>query len=135
MMCNLCYRCNDPSVGLALNRDNPAVKCYMADTGLLVSMAFSENEIADEKLYRQIMRGRLSLNEGMIHENAIAQELASQGKTLYFYTHYSKDEHRNDIEVDFLISTRGKTDYRTLPIEVKSSKNYIKLSNSQPDRC
>lgn len=128
MMCNLCYRCDDPSVGLALNQNESAVKCYMADTGLLVSLAFSENEIAEEQLYKEIMDGKLSLNEGMLHENAIAQALVAQGKKLYFYTHYADEKHRNDIEVDFLISMGGKTKYKVCPVEVKSSKNYTKLS-------
>lgn len=46
MICNVCYKCNDPNVGFALNKNDSAVKCYMGDTGLLVSLAFSENEIA-----------------------------------------------------------------------------------------
>lgn len=55
MICNLCYKCNDPNVGFALNKNESAVKCYMGDTGLLVSLAFSENEIASQQLYKQIM--------------------------------------------------------------------------------
>ena len=128
MMCNLCYKCTDPNVGLALNKDDSAVKCYMGDTGLLVSLAFSENDIADESLYRQIMGGRLALNEGMLHENAIAQELVAHGRKLYFYTHYSEEKHRNDIEIDFLVSDGALQKHKVRPIEVKSSKNYTKAS-------
>lgn len=69
MICNLCYRCNDPNVGFALNMENSAVKCYMGDTGLLVSLAFGENELAENNLYKQIMEGRLSINQGMLYEN------------------------------------------------------------------
>ena len=86
MMCNLCYRCADPHVGLALSRDDSAVKCYLGDTGLLVSLSFSENELASMELYRKIMAGRLSLNEGMLHENLVAQTLVASGRALYFYT-------------------------------------------------
>ncbi len=100
----------------------------MGDTGLLVSLAFSENDIADEDLYRQIMNGSLALNEGMLHENAVAQELVAHGSKLYFYTHYSEEKHRNDIEVDFLISDGSLQKYRVRPIEVKSSKNYTNVS-------
>lgn len=130
MMCNLCYGCNDPNVGFALTRNDAQVKCYMADTGLLVSLAFSENELSSMELYRQIMNGRLSLNEGMLHENLIAQTLASAGKQLYFYTHYSEQKHRNDIEIDFLLSNNSKTSMKVFPVEVKSSKNYSALSYS-----
>lgn len=128
MICNLCYKCNDPNVGFALNKNDSAIKCYMGDTGLLVSLAFSENEISDQQLYKQIMNDRLSLNEGMIYENAIAQMIADKGRKLYFYSHYSEEKHRNDIEIDFLLSNESKTNFRVFPIEVKSSKNYTVTS-------
>ncbi len=128
MICNLCYRCNDPNVGFALSKNDSAVKCYMGDTGLLVSLAFSENELSDRQLYKAIMDGKLSLNEGMIYENAIAQMIAASGKKLYFYTRYNAEKHRNDIEIDFLISNESKTSFRVHPVEVKSSKNYTTTS-------
>jgi len=128
MMCNLCYKCNDPNVGLALNKNGSYVKCYMGDTGLLTSLAFSENEIADQQLYKEILNDKLSLNEGMLYENAIAQMITAMGRKLYFYTRYSNERHRNDIEIDFLISNERKTNYRINPIEVKSSKNYTSTS-------
>ena len=128
MICNLCYKCNDPNVGLALNKNESYVKCYMGDTGLLVSHAFSENEITDNQLYKQIMDGKLSLNEGMLYENVIAQMITAAGKKLYFYTRYNEEKHRNDIEIDFLLSNDSKVNYRINPIEVKSSKNYTTTS-------
>lgn len=128
MICNLCYKCNDPNVGFALNKNDSAVKCYMGDTGLLVSLAFSENEISDQQLYKQIMNGRLSLNEGMLYENVISQMIAAKGRKLYFYTRYSEEKHRNDMEIDFLLSNESKTDFKVFPVEVKSSKNYTTTS-------
>ena len=128
MICNLCYRCNDPNVGFALNKNDSYVKCYLGDTGLLVSLAFSENELATNGLYKQIMEDRLSLNEGMIYENMISQMLTAAGKKLYFYTRYSEENHRNDIEIDFLLSNDSKTKFKMIPIEVKSSKNYTNIS-------
>ena len=128
MICNLCYKCNDPNVGFALNKNDSAVKCYMGDTGLLVSLAFSENEIADQQLYKQIMDGKLSLNEGMLYENVISQMIAAKGTKLYFYTRYSEEKHRNDIEIDFLLSNESKTNFKVFPVEVKSSKNYTTTS-------
>lgn len=128
MMCNLCYGCNDPNIGLALTQNDAQVKCYMADTGLLVSLAFSENELGSMELYRQILAGKLSLNEGMLHENLVAQTIASAGRKLYFYTHYDKARHRNDIEIDFLLSNESKTNMKVFPVEVKSAKNYSATS-------
>lgn len=128
MICNLCYKCNDPNVGFALNKNESFVKCYMADTGLLLSLAFSENEIMNQQLYKQIMDEKLSLNEGMLYENVISQIISSKGKKLFFYTRYNYDKHRNDIEIDFLLSNESKTNFKVLPVEVKSAKNYTTTS-------
>ncbi len=124
MIANECFNCSDPNVGLPLNEDRTYVKCYMGDTGLLVSHAFNESEIADGELYKQILHGNMALNEGMIFENAVAQALTANGYSLYFYTHYSEEKHRNDIEIDFLISNGSKIKPKIYPIEVKSGKRY-----------
>ena len=128
MIANLCYRVNDPNIGFALTKDISRVKCYLGDTGLLFSLAFNENEITSENLYKQILDGKLSINKGMLYENVIAQMLRSQGRKLYFYTHYSKESHINDIEIDFLLSNESKTNFKVYPLEVKSSKNYTATS-------
>ena len=100
----------------------------MGDTGLLVSHAFTEAEIAEGELYRQILNDRLSINEGMLFENAIAQCLTANGYHLFFYTRYNDEKHRNDIEIDFLISNGSKTKPKVFPIEVKSGKRYTTTS-------
>lgn len=128
MICNLCYKCNDPNVGFALNKNDADVKCYLGDTGLLVSLAFGENELAENNLYKQIMDGKLSVNQGMIYENAIAQMITAKDKKLFFYTKYNENKHRNDIEIDFLLSNESKLKFRIMPIEVKSSQNYSATS-------
>ena len=128
MMVNECFNTTDPNVGLSLNEDRTLIKCYMGDTGLLVSHAFSENEIADEQLYKQILNNKLSLNQGMLYENVIAQMLVANWHKLFFYTHYNEEKHRNDIEIDFLISNMSKIKYKIYPIEVKSSARYSTAS-------
>lgn len=124
MMTNECFNCTDPNVGLAINEDRTAIKCYMADTGLLVSHAFSETEIEEGELYRRILNDDLSINEGMLFENAVAQCLTANGYNLFFYTRYSEEKHRNDIEIDFIISNSSKLKPKIYPIEVKSNKRY-----------
>lgn len=124
MIANECFNCADPNVGLSLNEDRTYLKCYMSDTGLLVSHAFTEAEIEEEDLYRQLILGRLSVNEGMIFENAVMQALVCNGYRPFFYTNYNVEKHRNDIEIDFLISNKSKTRYKIYPIEVKSSEKY-----------
>ena len=124
MISNECFLCNDPNVGLSINEKRTYVKCYLGDTGLLVSHAFDENELLENEVYKQILDEKLSMNEGMLYENVIAQMLVANGHKLYFYTHYNKEKHRNDIEIDFLISNNSKLKYKMYPIEVKSGKRY-----------
>jgi len=124
MIANECFNCMDPNVGLALNEDRTYIKCYLGDTGLLVSHAFSEKEITDGELYKQILHDNMGINEGMLFENIIAQCLVAKGYPLFFYTHYNAEKHRNDIEVDFIISNGSKIKPKIFPIEVKSGKRY-----------
>lgn len=124
MISNECFLTSDSNVGLSLNETRSYVKCYMGDTGLLLSHAFDENELLEEEVYKQILNDKLSINEGMLYENAIAQMLVANGHKLYFYTHYDKEKHRNDIEIDFIISNNSKMKYKMYPIEVKSNSKY-----------
>ncbi len=124
MIANECFNCTDPNVGLSLNEDRTFLKCYMGDTGLLISHTFTESEIETEDLYRQLILGRLSINQGMIFENAVMQALICNGYKPFFYTQYHPEKHRNDIEIDFLISNKSKTRYKIYPIEVKSTEKY-----------
>lgn len=124
MICNECFLTKDPNVGLSLNEDRTFIKCYMGDTGLLTSHAFDENSLSDAELYKQIIADKLSMNKGMLYENAIAQMLVANGHKLYFYTRFNEEKHRNDIEIDFIISNNSKLKYKIFPIEVKSTKRY-----------
>ncbi len=124
MITNESFLCNDPNVALSLNENRSYVKCYMADTGLLVSHAFDENELLEADVYKQILAEKLAMNQGMLYENVISQMLVANGHKLYFYSHYNKAKHRNDIEIDFVISNNSKLKYKIQPIEVKSNKRY-----------
>ena len=128
MIANECFNCADPNIGLSLNEDRTYVKCYMGDTGLLISHTFDENEISDSELYREILFGKLSVNEGMFYENAVAQMLVAAGHKLYFYVRYDESKHRNDVEIDFIISNKSKLKYKICPIEVKSKERYSTVS-------
>lgn len=128
MIVNECFNCSDPNVGLSINEDRTSLKCYMGDTGLLISHAFDETELKEEDLYKQILHGKLSINEGMIFENAIAQSLVANGHRLFFYTKYDPIAKRNEIEIDFLISSKNKTKQKIYPIEVKSGIKYTTVS-------
>lgn len=54
----------------------------------------------------------------------IAQMLTANGYKLYFYSKYNIEKHRNDIEIDFIISNNSKLKFKIFPIEVKSTKRF-----------
>ncbi len=124
MIVNLAYNVTDPNIGLKLSEEYSTFKCYMGDTGLLISQAFDENGITNQEIYKKILLDKLEFNEGMIYENIIAQMLVSSGHKLYFYSKNSTDREER-MEVDFLIAKGTTTDRHNIsPIEVKSSQNY-----------
>ena len=124
MIVNICYNSTTPNIGLKLNRDRMTMKCYMADTGLLISHAFDENGIVSEEIYKKILFDKLEFNQGMIVENIVAQMLATSGHKLYFYSNSSK-EASDRMEIDFLIAkSKISNRHNISPIEVKSSKKY-----------
>ena len=123
MVTNDCYLCTDPNVGLSIAKDSSSVKCYMADTGLLVTMMIADNEESTNDFYKQLLFGKLSINEGMLMENAVAQMLRASGHSLFFYEKASKDKEER-MEIDFLISKGSNVKMKLFPIEVKSGRNY-----------
>ena len=122
-----CIGVDDPSVGLAATADEGTFKCHMADTGLLICQLFADNAETPHELFRDILLGKLEINEGMFTENVVAQQLASNGHGLYFYSRRDRENSANTMEIDFLI-TAGYDDaagrMRVSPIEVKSTKRY-----------
>jgi len=128
MITNECFNCSDPNVGLALSETRVYIKCYMADTGLLISHAFNENELSDGELFNELLLKKLSINEGMFFENLVMQMLTAAGHKPFFYLRYNKEKHRNDIEIDFIISNKSKLNFKIFPIEVKSNLHYTTVS-------
>ncbi len=125
MIVNSCYCSASPEIGLKLNRDRTMRKCYMGDTGLLISHAFDENSIVSEELYKKILFDKLDVNLGMFMENMVAQMLTASGHKLYHYSSSSRTDRNDRMEIDFLIAKRRITSRHNIsPIEVKSGKNY-----------
>ena len=116
MIVNACFNATDPHVGLALSADNDTQKCYMADTGLLVTHTFKDAKFTDNELYRAVLFDKLGINEGMIMENIVAQMLRHRRQRLYFYSRCDNLHRENHMEIDFLIAEGNKLS----PIEVKS---------------
>lgn len=119
MVVNACFNAADPGAGLAHSADHATQKCYMADTGLLVTHTFMNRPFANNEFYKAVLFDRLDINEGMLMENIAAQMLRRNGHRLYFYSRSDVEHRENHMEIDFLIAH----DQKISPIEVKSA-NY-----------
>ena len=122
---NIAYNTTEPNIGLKLTMEESSFKCYMFDTGLLISMAFDEKGLVDKEIYKKILFDKLSFNEGMILENIVSQMLVVGKRNLYFYSRSDRKDSSNKMEIDFLIAKNKITSKHNItPIEVKSGKNY-----------
>ena len=126
---NHAYLTTEPTLGLKMNLEQARFKCYMADTGLLISHSFDSNVLASNEVYRKLLYGRLGVNLGMVAENIVAQTLHANGHGLYFYSSNDRLDKENRMEIDFLIAKPSLTSRHNIcPIEVKSGKNYTTSS-------
>lgn len=128
MVVNLCYNSTARDMGLRLNEERTTLKCYLSDTGLLISQAFSDEVINKEKLYLKLALGKLELNKGMLIENVVAQMLRASGHDLFFFSQYS-EKSKDRMELDFIIPKGNITSrHNIIPIEVKSTSDYSLIS-------
>ena len=125
---NCCYNSSEPNVSLRLNEDRTTIKCYMADTGLLLSHTFNARGLMSQEIYQKLMFDKLEINEGMLVENIVAQMLCAKGHRLFFYSS-SSEVAEDRMEIDFLIQ-KGKVTSRhnISAIEVKSGNKYTLTS-------
>ena len=129
MTINLASNVADPNAGLRMTADRTAIKCYMGDTGLLVSHAFSENERATFEMQWKILTGKLEVNRGMLMENVVAQMLRAAGQQLFFHYNCDQVEPANRMEIEFLLTkTKVTARHNIYPVEVKSSNDYSTAS-------
>lgn len=120
MIGNTCINVTSPEVSLAATVDRKNFKLYMGDTGLLTTEIMKNGQKTDSNIYKSLIFGKISINEGMIFENMVAQMLKASGHELFFHEFsYKSDDSDNEknYEIDFL-TIRNK---KVCPIEVKSS--------------
>ena len=130
---NICYNTFAPNIGLGMNTERTTLKCYMADTGLFLSLAFDEQGNMPAEVYERILHGKLEVNLGYVMENVVAQMLVAAGHKLYYFYQYDDLDSANTMEVDFLISKPAITSRKNIwPIEVKSTPRY---SLSSLNKC
>ena len=118
MIVNTARNSFNPNLEMDMNLDGSSFKCYLLDTGLLVSMAMGAGKTADLRILRGILHDNFGINEGMFFENAVAQMLVSQGDELRFYSRKDTKVPLNTMEIDFLV----KRGIKIVPIEVKSGR-------------
>ena len=129
MICNMCYLNTEPNIGLGINAERLRLKPYVADTGLLVSMMFDENGLADRAIYEKILYDKLEVNLGIVMENVVAQMFTASGRKLYYYASSDNGDKDNRMEIDFLIRKRNLTNrHNIVPVEVKSTSHYRTVS-------
>ena len=115
---NIAYHANNPSVGMALEKDAGRYKLFTSDVGLFVTLAFKDKNYTENVIYNKLLSDKLDTNLGYLYENVVAQMLIAKGNNLFYYTMKS-DTSNHLYEIDFLISGGDKV----CPIEVKSG-NY-----------
>lgn len=117
-----CINITKPVVSLEAYADRSNFKLYMGDTGLLVTQYMRSDDYSAGDLYKALIFNNLSIDQGMLFENIVAQMLRASGHQLYFHEFvYQENESVKEkkYEIDFLIVKKKKL----CPIEVKSS-NY-----------
>jgi len=125
MVGNLCYALEQPEHFDGFYIDSSRLKCYMADTGLLLTLAAGESKYLSSSLYKSFVSGKLSVNKGMMTENYVSSVIRANGHPLRFYETYAEANGNNKkYEIDFLI----RKDNRTIPIEVKSGNTSVHSS-------
>lgn len=113
------------------DRDSAARKCCFVDTGLLATLAVRTGLISKAELVRGVLFGKLSLLNGMLLENAVAQTLAAKGERLLTFSQSGKKAGEERIEIDFLLlrpSPEAGGALRVSPVEVKPSVRFRALS-------
>lgn len=115
---NIAYHANNPSVGMALEKDAGRYKLFTSDVGLFVTLAFKDKKYTENLIYNKLLSDKLDANLGYVYENAVAQMLTASGNNLFYYTMES-DTSNHLYEIDFLLSRGDKI----CPLEVKSG-NY-----------
>ena len=85
------------------------LKLYLNDVGLLTNLLYAGNSL-------HVLNDTSSVNLGSVYECAVAMELAAHNHKLRYFDNKQKGE------VDFLIDDAANL--TTLPIEVKSGKDY-----------
>ena len=113
---NVAYEIKNIDSSLTTGFDLSNVKVYSGDTGLLITKMFYDKKYLDNYLYKSIILDKISVDQGFLFENVVAQELKSKDYSLKYNSFY-KDNSNKKYSIDFFLEENNKI----IPIEVKSS--------------
>jgi len=102
-----CFNISDLHLPFKLSERRNIYKFFMRDTGLLSCMSLGNVQDA-------ILNGDISINEGSITENAVADLMLKNGHSLYYF------DVKGRLEIDFMINIENTV----MPVEVKSGADY-----------
>lgn len=105
------YNVKDPLPPLKANEERNLFKLFCSDVGLLTHMYGNEAIMS-------LLDGGIAFNFGAVYENFVAQELSAKNFSTYYWNSKKYGE------IDFLI----EKDLKSIPIEVKSGKDYKRHS-------
>ena len=104
-----CYNVTSPAAPLQINMQHNLFKLFLCDTGLLSAASVGAVQFS-------LLQGDVSINQGALLENVIAQQLVASGFKLFYY-----DKSKIG-EIDFLMQ-RGS---HVVPLEAKSGGDYTR---------
>ena len=104
-----CYNVTSPAAPLQINMQHNLFKLFLCDTGLLSAASVGAVQFS-------LLQGDVSINQGAILENVIAQQLVASGFKLFYYDKCKIGG------IDFLMQ-RGS---RVVPLEAKSGGDYTR---------
>lgn len=113
-----CYNVTSPVAPLQINMQHNLFKLFLCDTGLLSAASVGAVQFS-------LLQGDVSINQGALLENVIAQQLVARGFKLFYY-----DKSKIG-EIDFLMQ-RGS---HVVALEAKSGGDYMRhkaLDNLMP---
>lgn len=84
-------------------------RCFLADTGLLATLAGNGQPMGENPLCREVLTGRLQAGEGMLLLNFVVQCLLSSSHPPFFYSERDPQTRKAVAEVDFLFRRGSKT--------------------------
>lgn len=76
-----------PPIGFHSAMSSPSFKCFLMDTGLLISLVGKDRPYLENELYKAILLDRPQVNEGMLIENLVAQCLRANRHQIFFILH------------------------------------------------